>query len=98
MEHPFSNVFFTERCNACGGAYQVTLYDIYRQQQLADEWQSARPDSGCDDHQLRLVTAISKDALAAAMEAWERLAATLNERGLTYDVSGNPRQHVAEDA
>jgi hypothetical protein len=87
MEHPLTNVYFTERCNVCGDAYPVTLYQIYREQQLAEEWQAARPCSSCAEHQQRLVAAVPKEELAAAMQAWDRLAAALNARGLVFEVS-----------
>ncbi len=87
MEHPFINVFFTERCNVCGGTYQVTLYDIYREQQLVDEWQSPRPGSENHEHQQRLVAVVPKEELAAAILAWERLAAALEARALAFEVS-----------
>ncbi len=87
MEHPFTSVLFSERCNVCGGTYQVTLYDIYREQQLAAEWQSPRPGSEEHEHRQRLVAAVPKQELAAAIQAWEQLAAALQAGGLTFEVS-----------
>jgi len=87
MEHPLTNVQFMEQCTVCGGAYPVTLYDIYREQQLADEWQSARSCGACDEHMQRLVAAVPKAELAAVIQAWEQLAAALQARGLAFAVS-----------
>ena len=50
MEHPLTNVYFTERCNVCGNTYPVTLYDIFREQQIAEQWQSVRPCGEGDEH------------------------------------------------
>jgi len=87
MAHPLENVYFTERCNVCGQTYPVTLYDIYREQQLAEQWQSVRPTEECAEHRQRLVAGVPPAELAALMEAWERLAAALAERKLAYDVT-----------
>ncbi len=89
MEHPFTNIFFTERCNVCGGTYQVTLYEIYRAQVLAGEWQSARTGGEDHEHRLRLVAAVPKEELLAAIQAWDQLAAALQARELTFEV-GSP--------
>ena len=87
MEHPLTNVYFTERCNVCGNTYPVTLYDIFREQQLAEQWQSVRPCRECDEHRQRLVAAVPAPELAAVMEAWERLATALRARELEFTVS-----------
>lgn len=87
MIHPLSNVYFTERCNVCGKTYPVTLYDIFREQQLAEQWQSVRPTDECAEHRQRLVAAVPAEELAAVMAAWERLAAALTDRKLAFSVS-----------
>lgn len=87
MEHPLTNVYFDERCNICGNTYPVTLYDIFREQQLAEQWQSARPCGECYEHRQRLVAAVPAPELAAVMEAWERLATALQARELAFTVS-----------
>jgi hypothetical protein len=87
MEHPLTNVYFTERCNVCGNTYPVTLYDIFREQQLAEQWQSVRPCRECDEHRQRLVATVPAPELAAVMEAWERLATALRARELEFTVS-----------
>jgi hypothetical protein len=89
MEHPFTNVYFTERCNVCGNTYPVTLYDIFREQQLAEQWQSVRPGDACTDHRQRLVAAVPAPELAAAMAAWEQLAIALQACELAFSV-GSP--------
>lgn len=87
MEHPLTNVYFAERCNVCGNTYRVTLCDVFREQQLAQQWQSVRPCAECDEHRQRLVAAVPAPELAAVMEAWERLATALQARDLAFTVS-----------
>ena len=87
MEHPLTNVYFTERCNVCGNTYPVTLYDVFREQQLAEQWQSVRPRGDCDQHRQRLVAAVPAPELAAVMAAWELLATALQARELAFTVS-----------
>jgi hypothetical protein len=90
MEHPLSSVYFTERCNACGGTYPVTLYGIYLRQHLDEQWQSARSCDTCSVRQERLVAAVPAQELADLVHAWENLAAALQARGLTYAVGMPP--------
>ncbi len=91
MENPLTQVYFLERCNACGAQYPLHLYGVYERQHLAEEWQSARPCPSCDALQERLVTAIPAQELAEFEHAWERLAAALAPRGLHYQVGAPPK-------
>ncbi|GEM_PF-1913645 len=86
MEHLLANVYFTERCNVCGKTYPVTLYEIFREQQLAEQWQSACSCDACDAHRQRLVAAVPARELAAVMEAWDRLATALQAGDLAFRV------------
>jgi len=86
MEHPLANVYFTERCNVCGKTYPVTLYEIFREQQLGEQWHSARSCDACDAYRQRLVAAVPARELAAAMEAWDRLAIALQACDLAFNV------------
>ena len=64
----------------------MTLYEIFREQQLAEQWQSARSCGACDAHRQRLVAAVPARELAAAMEAWDRLATALQAGDLDFNV------------
>jgi len=53
METPLTQVYFMERCNACGRSYPLHLHGIHERQQLDEEWQSARPCESCITQQER---------------------------------------------
>jgi hypothetical protein len=87
MGHPLTNVYLAERCHVYGNTYPVTLYDVFREQQLAEQWQSVRPCDECDEHRQRLVAAVPAPELAAVMAAWERLVTALQARDLAFTVN-----------
>jgi hypothetical protein len=95
MENPLTQVYFLERCNACGVQYPLHLYGVYERQLLAEEWQSVRPCPSCAVPQERLVAAIPAQELADFAHAWDRLAAALTARGLCYQVGTPPQPQTA---
>jgi hypothetical protein len=90
METPLTQVYFMERCNACGRSYPLHLHGIHERQHLDEEWQSARPCESCITQQERLVSAVPAPELTAFALAWQRLATALEARGLEYHVGTPP--------
>jgi DNA-binding FadR family transcriptional regulator len=76
VERVLKAAWFEHRCNACGGSYHVTLYDVLQEARLGRSWTSARPN---DAHQHNhseydsLIASIPTDRLEAVAAAWEAL-------------------------
>ncbi len=75
--HPLAHVQFKRRCNACGGAYAVTLYDVLQEKRIQREWRSPRPPRGCHANFDSLVSEIPAELLDDVDRAWQRLIAHL---------------------
>lgn len=78
MERLLDHVLVTRRCNACGGNYHVTLFDILRAQQATSEWKPRC--EGCAPQLDSLVRQLPRERLEAVSEAWVALWKELEER------------------
>lgn len=94
-------VYFTERCNVCGGDYPVTLYEIFAEQTLDQTWEEARPCARCVQTRSRLIDAVPRVELAilaeaadaeldaddaALLAAWSALEEALRAHGLSPQI------------
>lgn len=65
----------------------MSLYDILQQHRLGAQWESARPPH---QEQLPLPAVVPVQELEELAQAWERLAAVLEAKGMAFDIAVLP--------
>lgn len=91
MESILQHAYFERKCPACGGIYQLTLYDILNEYQVRREWQPTRPCSACSFESRQLLTALPEQVVEKLAQAWTDLVRASTAAGLELHVGGGPR-------
>jgi len=81
MERLLDHVFVSRRCNACGGSYDVTLFDVLRAQRLEEEWNPRCKE--CAPQFDSLLRQLPREQLEAVSRAWEVLWRELERHEVT---------------
>lgn len=74
--------YVESRCNACGGSLEVTLLDMFMEQQVRRAWRSPRPCANCALEDMQLMRVLPEELVTDLYHAWEELAAAASAAGV----------------